>query len=92
MVYIKNIITINPPWNSFQNHGSATQTPSRPTVRITLNSVVPSPHSIWGGVPRPHITHYNFVISQIILEIFMMISEIFVFINLKKIDKKYLTK
>ena len=46
MVYIKKIMTINPPWNSFQNHASGNTN----TNNTKICSSLPPSHSIWGGV------------------------------------------
>ena len=63
MVYIKKIITINPPWNSFQNHasGNTNTLPSHGTNNTKICSSLPPSHSIWGwGCQTPqYITRHS---------------------------------
>ena len=54
MVYMKKIITINPPWNLFQKQasGNTNTLSSHGTNSTKICSSLPPSHSIWAGVAR----------------------------------------
>ena len=91
----KKIITINPPWNSFQNHasGNTNTLPSHGTNNTKICSSLPPSHSIWGWRNRGLYFHFHLIINigiNIYIIIFIIPNWQWRFINLIFLYNNYI--